>query len=145
MNNYNNNTKNVLDLVYDQIKNLPFDEIQENFNKIYQKVYTEKFKHTQNNIKQYLEKSFYKDKLQKDIDNNLMNNIKRPNVTYDWNKETQEIMIHFGKNGHGLTDEFIIIGEFIKKLSEKANVYITEAFIDGMDDVYDIKLHYIYK
>lgn len=83
--------------------------------------------------------------IKKDANDNLMKTFDRPNVTYDWNKETHEIMIHFGKNGHGLTDEFIVIGNFIKKLSEKANVYITEAFIDGMDDVYDIKLNYIYR
>lgn len=83
--------------------------------------------------------------LKKDVDNNLMKTFDRPNVTYDWNKETHEIMIHFGKNGQGLTDEFIVIGEFIKRLSEKAHIYITEAYIDGLDDVYDIKINYIYK
>lgn len=83
--------------------------------------------------------------LKKDVDNNLMKTFDRPNVTYDWNKETQEIMIHFGKNGQGLTDEFIVIGEFIKRLSEKSYIYISEAFIDSLDDVYDIKIHYIYK
>lgn len=83
--------------------------------------------------------------VKKNVGNNLMQTFDRPNVTYDWNKETHDIMIHFGKNGMGITDEFITIGKFIERLSEKANVYITEAFIDGLDDVYDIKIHYIYK
>lgn len=95
----------------------------------------------------------YKNNYQKEIKDTsgntveeaLMRSIDRPNVTYDWNKETHEIMIHFGKNGMGLTDEFIVIGEFIKKLSEKAYVFITDSFIDGLDDVYDIKLMYLNK
>lgn len=83
--------------------------------------------------------------VKKDIDNNLMKTFDRPNVTYDWDKENNIIMLHFGKNGEGLTDEFIVIGEFVKKLSERAYIYIEDAFIDGLDDVYDLKLHYIYK
>lgn len=75
----------------------------------------------------------------------LMKSIDRPNVTFDWDKESNDIMIHFGKNGLGLTDEFITIGKFIERLSKTAFVYITETFIDSVDDVYDIKLHYVYK
>lgn len=95
----------------------------------------------------------YKNNYQKEIketsgntvEEALMRSIDRPNVTYDWNKETREIMVHFGKNGKGLTDEFEVIGEFVKRLSEKAYVYISDAFIDTIDDVYDIKFLYEYK
>ena len=98
-----------------------------------------------NNITNIKQSNINETPLKKDVDNNLMKTFDRPNVTYDWNKETHEIMTHFGKNGQGLTDEFIVIGEFIKRLSEMAHIYITEAYIDGLDDVYDIKINYIYK
>ena len=47
----------------------------------------------------------------------------------------------FGKNGLGLTDELIQIGELVKTLSKDNHIYIEEAFIDSCDDVYDLKFH----
>lgn len=67
----------------------------------------------------------------------------KSNISCILDKENNDIIIHFGKNGNGLTNEFIIIGGFIKHLSEKFNVYISEANIDSLDDTYAIKLHYI--
>lgn len=104
-------------------------------------------------IKNDASKHSYKNNYQKEIKDTsgntveeaLMRSIDRPNVTYDWNKETHEIMVHFGKNGKGLTDEFEVIGEFVKRLSEKAYVFMSDTFVDTTDDVYDIKFVYEYK
>lgn len=52
--------------------------------------------------------------------------------------ETQQVTFSFGKNGWGLSDEFISIGNRIKKLSQQYNVYLAEAKIDTCDDVYDL-------
>lgn len=52
--------------------------------------------------------------------------------------ETQTITFSFGKNGWGLSDEFISIGNRIKELSQTNNVYLVDAKIDTMDDVYDL-------
>ena len=53
-------------------------------------------------------------------------------------EETQTITFSFGKNGWGLSDEFISIGKRIKELSENYNVYLIRAQIDSLDDVYDL-------
>ena len=47
----------------------------------------------------------------------------------------------FGKNGLGLTDELIQIGELVKTLSKDNHIYIEEAFIDSCDDIYNLKFH----
>lgn len=47
------------------------------------------------------------------------------------------LKISFGKNGWGLTDEFIKIGGIIFELSKKFNVYLEKCDIDSADDVYD--------
>lgn len=52
--------------------------------------------------------------------------------------ETQQVTFSFGKNGWGLSDEFISIGNRIKELSQNYNVYLSEAKIDACDDVYDL-------
>lgn len=52
--------------------------------------------------------------------------------------QTQEINVHFGKNGLGLTTELTIIGENIHELSKKGLVYIRECFVDECDDVYNL-------
>lgn len=53
-------------------------------------------------------------------------------------KEDARITFTFGKNGWGLSDEFISIGKRIKELSQSNNVYLKEAIIDTTDDVYDL-------
>lgn len=52
--------------------------------------------------------------------------------------ETQQVTFSFGKNGWGLSDEFISIGNRIKELSKHNNVYLKDAIIDTLDDVYDL-------
>lgn len=63
-------------------------------------------------------------------------------ITYEWDKKNHIIKVFFGKNGHGLTDELIEIGKFIERLSKTANVYILDAFVDALDDVYSITFSY---
>lgn len=60
------------------------------------------------------------------------------------NKKTDcvELTIDFGKNMMGITDELIKIGEFIKEISDDNLVYIRDAFIDEIDDVYQFKFVY---
>jgi len=48
----------------------------------------------------------------------------------------RELSIDFGKNMMGLTDELIIIGKRIEKLSKEHRVLIKDTFIDTTDDVY---------
>lgn len=50
----------------------------------------------------------------------------------------QLITFSFGKNGWGLSDEFITIGNMIKQLSQTNNIYLADAIIDTTDDVYDL-------
>ena len=66
-------------------------------------------------------------------------------VEYIWDKENNRITIYFGKNGNGITDELITIGEFLKRLSEKSYIYLEDAFFDSLDDVYKFDVNYIYK
>lgn len=49
----------------------------------------------------------------------------------------------FGKNGWGLTDEITKIGERIEELAVNNYVYLADAKIDTLDDVYSltIELH----
>lgn len=54
-----------------------------------------------------------------------------------------KINFSFGKNGLGLSDEFIKIGELIKLLSKDNYIYMTDSFIDACDDVYDLKFKVI--
>lgn len=54
-------------------------------------------------------------------------------------KDGTILSIDFGKNGKGLSDELIIIGEKIKKLGETHSVYLVDSFIDAADDVYQFK------
>ncbi len=50
--------------------------------------------------------------------------------------------VSFGKNGWGLTDEFLKIHELVSKLSEKNNVYLEKCNIDSLDDTYDFYFKY---
>ena len=42
----------------------------------------------------------------------------------------------FGKNGIGITDELVTVGEYIKKLSENNNVYMSQVKCDPIEDNY---------
>ena len=57
-------------------------------------------------------------------------------------KDKGILKISFGKNGWGLSDEFIKIGKIIQEYSKKNNIYIEKCTIDTLDDVYDIELVY---
>ena len=65
------------------------------------------------------------------------------NVDYEM-KPDNRIVVHFGKNGYGLTTELKEIGEFVERLSKSARVYIEDVWIDSVDDVYDITFKYFY-
>ena len=49
------------------------------------------------------------------------------------------LVYSFGKNGPGLSDEFLQIGALINQLSKDNHVFLEESFIDACDDVYDFK------
>ena len=63
-------------------------------------------------------------------------------VKDDRHEEGGTIKITFGKNGWGLTDELIKIGNIVHKLSQRYNIYLDECKIDKLDDVYDFVFHY---
>lgn len=65
------------------------------------------------------------------------------NVDYEM-KSDNRIVVHFGKNGYGLTTELKEIGEFVERLSKSARIYIEDVWIDSVDDVYDITFKYFY-
>lgn len=69
---------------------------------------------------------------------------RKSKIICEWDKKTHLITVHFGKNGHGLTDEFTELGKFIERLSKTANVYIVDAYVDALDDVYSITFSYYY-
>ena len=52
--------------------------------------------------------------------------------------EESKLSINFGKNGYGLTDELITIGKRVKELSKYNLVYLSDSFIDTLDDVYQL-------
>jgi len=54
----------------------------------------------------------------------------------------KEVYYRFGKNGMGLTREFMAIGADIYELSKKYHVYLdNQSYFDECDDVYDIMVH----
>ena len=63
-------------------------------------------------------------------------------ISVDDDKDKGVLKISFGKNGWGLSDEFIKIGKIIQEYSKKNNIYIEKCTIDTLDDVYDITLGY---
>jgi len=63
-------------------------------------------------------------------------------ISVDDDKDKGVLKISFGKNGWGLSDEFIKIGKIIQEYSKKNNIYIEKCTIDTLDDVYDITLSY---
>ena len=63
-------------------------------------------------------------------------------------KETDngtELIIDFGKNMMGLSDELITIGHKINELSKTNRVLLRDSFIDECDDVYQFKFVYFPK
>ena len=53
-------------------------------------------------------------------------------------KDEIELIVDFGKNMLGLSDELSMIGKNIEDLSKRYRVLIRNAFIDELDDVYRI-------
>jgi hypothetical protein len=63
-------------------------------------------------------------------------------------EETQSgtmLTIDFGKNGKGLSNELIAIGEKINVLSKTNDVYLSNTFVDLADDVYQFEFKLIQK
>ena len=55
-------------------------------------------------------------------------------------QEIDLLVIDFGKNGLGITDELTIIAKRIEELSKTNYVYLHyDSFIDTADDVYTLK------
>lgn len=53
-----------------------------------------------------------------------------------------DVYYRFGKNGRGLTKEFMAIGEDIYQLSRKYYIVLdNQSYFDMADDVYDIMVH----
>lgn len=50
--------------------------------------------------------------------------------------DSNTIRYKFGKNGQGITDELLMLGETVKELSKKHRVYLSDPFFDACDDVY---------
>lgn len=70
------------------------------------------------------------------VNNDIINEVNEGEITK--NTSGNKITYSFGKNGLGLSDEFIKIGKDIKKLSKDNHVYLEKSFIDALDDVYDL-------
>ena len=51
------------------------------------------------------------------------------------------LKFHFGKNGGGLSDELLKIGQIINELSQHNFIVMQEAFVDSADDVYDLTFY----
>ncbi|WQJ53773.1 MAG: hypothetical protein [Wendovervirus sonii] len=57
-------------------------------------------------------------------------------------KSGMDVYYRFGKNGRGLTKEFMAIGEDIYQLSRKYYIVLdNQSYFDMADDVYDIMVH----
>ena len=52
------------------------------------------------------------------------------------------VHVSFGKNGWGLTDEFLKIHEVVSKISRNNNIYLEKCQIDPLDDKYDFYFKY---
>ena len=48
------------------------------------------------------------------------------------------INVEFGKNGWGLTGEFLEIHKIVSELSKQGYVYLSSVFVDELDDVYEM-------
>lgn len=62
----------------------------------------------------------------------------------DGNTIGKTVTVEFGKNGLGLTDEFLQIHNIISELSKQGYVYLSDVFVDELDDVYDMTFNLIY-
>ena len=56
--------------------------------------------------------------------------------------EDGKLTISFGKNGWGLTDEFLKIHEIVYPLSQENNIYLEECKVDTLDDTYNFVFSY---
>lgn len=54
------------------------------------------------------------------------------------------VTVEFGKNGCGLTSEFLQIHNIVSELSKQGYVYLSDVFVDELDDVYDMTFRLIY-
>ncbi len=58
---------------------------------------------------------------------------------FDQVPQSREIRIQFGKNGHGLTNEFAEISKIVEEQSKQGEVFLVDSFIDSLDDVYELR------
>lgn len=103
--------------------------------------------HIYNAIKKYEQKAheyLYESKLREFARRALLNEMDANLLDSHVNVEEGDGYVHisFGKNGWGLTDEFLQIHEIVSKLSKSNNIYLEKCNIDALDDVYDFYFRY---
>lgn len=63
-----------------------------------------------------------------------------------FDEESSILTIYFGKNGQGITSEFLEINNVLDTYTDKFTIYLMEdSFIDTLDDVYEFKFKLIPK
>lgn len=82
--------------------------------------------------------------LQKIITEAIINEMNANNLSSDVSvkDDGDKLIISFGKNGWGITDEFLKIHKIIYPLSQKNNVYLEECKVDTLDDEYTFIFSY---
>lgn len=83
--------------------------------------------------------------LRKLISEAILNEMNANELPSDINVEDDNegnLRISFGKNGWGLSDEFLKIHKIVSKISQTNNIYLEKVFIDSSDDVYDFYFKY---
>lgn len=71
-----------------------------------------------------------------------MNANKLPSNIHVKDNKKGSLHISFGKNGWGLSDEFLKIHEIVSKISQANNIYLEKVNLDPLDDVYDFQFKY---
>lgn len=90
-------------------------------------------------VKYKIYRKDYTDKMRNLYYNLFENNTKK---TIPKTLKTKDVKFTFGKNGPGLTDELLNIGKKIFDLSKKYDIYLSDSFIDTLDDVYDLTFNF---
>lgn len=83
--------------------------------------------------------------LRKLISEAILNEMNANELPSDINVEDDtkgNLHISFGKNGWGLSDEFLKIHEIVSKISQSNNIYLKSVKTDSLDDVYDFYFTY---
>lgn len=80
----------------------------------------------------------------KETDQFKLIKVSKKTLLYDQIPQSRTVKISFGKNGHGLTTEFSEISKVIEEESKNGEVFLEEAFLDPLDDVYDLTFKVIF-